>query len=182
MTALRLTPKYVAAQAWIESILAGLFGFAFIGLYPAVFMFSGAAKRLNVEPNLLLCWVGIVASIILPMWGYIYLKRNNYRQTYYDFGDDRLIYFEGFLNIKRKEILYHRILEINFAQSVIQRPFGVGTVLLLTAATEPSTARGQGGIKIRDIDSPETMYERIKSVVHKGASGQNALPRNPGKQ
>jgi uncharacterized membrane protein YdbT with pleckstrin-like domain len=164
---LRITPLYIAKQAWIESIIVGFWSFLLIGVYPAIAILIHAAKNNEIGPSTIMwCAIATVLLTVLPMWGYVFLKRNNYQRTYYEFDEEKLIYYDGFINISRKEIFYQRVVEVNFTQNIIQRPFQVGTVLLSTAATGQGASVANSGIKIKDLADPEATYEKIKAIIY----------------
>ena len=53
--------------------------------------------------------------------------------TYYTLLRDRLIVKRGLLICRQEEIRLYRIVDVSVRQSIFQRLFGVGTVLVMTA-------------------------------------------------
>ena len=104
----------------------------------------------------------------LPIAVYI-TKKKNYEKTEYRFYNTKLEYYEGFLNIEEKTIHYKNITEVYLKKNIIQRRFGLGTIILSTPATGNYSPRGQyrSGIIIPDIKNPDENYKKIKELINK---------------
>ena len=103
-------------------------------------------------------------------------KKFNYQKTEYRFFEDRLEFEEGFFTINKKVIRYKDIKEVTLRRGVLQRANNLGTVYLATMATgagnavNPFSALGfsstsASGISVRDIENPETEFEKIRALV-----------------
>ena len=53
--------------------------------------------------------------------------------TVYSFSPNKFYYKKGIFNITSEEILLYRVLDLSFKQSIWQKIFGVGSVILTTA-------------------------------------------------
>ena len=160
---LRIAPTFVSTQAWIEGIVAGIFGLLLIGVYFPMLVFL-----IQLSPQIdLLLWFLTFLSFALPMAGYVFIKQQNYAKTFFEFNEDRLLFYEGFFNIQKKEVLIKNFIEVNCTKNFLQRMFGVGTIILNTAATGQIQGFSGSGIKIKDIENPDQYYEKIRDIVHK---------------
>ncbi len=110
----------------------------------------------------------ILFVFVVPFVAYV-LKRNTYSQTEYRFFDDHLEYAEGFLNVENKSIQFDKVQESSMTRGVIQKTYGVGTIVLKTAGQSPNS-----GIYLRDIESPEDIYDTVKQILsHKRVGGSD---------
>jgi membrane protein YdbS with pleckstrin-like domain len=102
----------------------------------------------------------------IPILSYI-AKKQSYRKTEYRFFADRLEYFEGYFNVQQKVIDYRNILEVNLQKGVFQKQYGLGTVILSTAASGVATNNrfGSSGIQVRDIERPDDVYLEIRQLI-----------------
>lgn len=120
---------------------------------------------------------GALAFFGIPLIVY-FGKKLNYARTEYRFYDDRLEFEEGFLTINKKVIKYKDVKEVTLRKGPFQRIYGLGTVYLATVATgtafQNNIFYGIGfgnisasGIGVRDIQDPDSTYERTKTLVDK---------------
>jgi len=77
---------------------------------------------------IILTWLVAIAAIILS-----FLVE---RFTSLEIGDDGLLYKKGILSTKTVLVQYTMITDTRFAQSLIERVFGVGTIEIDTAADD----------------------------------------------
>jgi membrane protein YdbS with pleckstrin-like domain len=156
-------------QLFMTVWAGGFFG----GITKSVF---GIARDSNAP----FFFFGILAFIGIPAVAY-FGKKLNYARTEYRFFEDRLEFEEGFFTINKKVIKYSNIKEITLRKGVFQRMYGLGTVYLATLATGSTQnynffyALGFGnvsasGIAVRDIQSPDEAYEKIKTIVDKAGA------------
>lgn len=101
----------------------------------------------------------ILFVFAIPFVAYV-LKKNTYSQTEYRLFDDRLEYAEGFLNVENKSIGFDNIQEISMTRGIIQKKYGLGTIILKTAGQGPNA-----GVYVRDIENPEDIYETLKQIL-----------------
>ena len=102
---------------------------------------------------------GCLVGLGIPMLNYT-AKKRTYAQTEYLFFKDRLEYAEGFWTAEKKTIRYDRISETSMSRGVIQKKYGVGTIVLSTAG-----GKAGSGIKIHDIEDPEAAYEIVQKLI-----------------
>lgn len=158
----KLKPKFIAKKVFLESIVAGLCGFFLLGFYGPVFALSGGEAFANYA---LLLWGLPVISFLLPMPVWFYWKKLTYQNAYYDVQDDKIEYSESFLNAIEKEVFYERIIEVILKKSVVQRYFGLGTIVLQTHATSIQSGASGSGIKLMDLENSESAYKELKEKI-----------------
>ncbi|MBR2821502.1 MAG: PH domain-containing protein [Clostridiales bacterium] len=79
--------------------------------------------------------------------------------TIYSFSMNKFYYKKGIFNITSEEILLYRILDITFKQSIWQKIFSVGSVILTTAdKTTPL-------LVIQNIKTPDRVRKALSNLV-----------------
>ena len=79
--------------------------------------------------------------------------------TIYSFTQNKLYYKKGFFNVSSEEILLYRVLGITFKQSLWQKIFGVGSVILSTAdKTTPV-------LELKNIKTPDRIRKALSTLV-----------------
>ena len=79
--------------------------------------------------------------------------------TIYSFSMNKFYYKKGIFNITSEEILLYRILDITFKQSIWQKIFSVGSVILTTAdKTTPL-------LVIQNIKTPDRVRKALSTLV-----------------
>ena len=63
-------------------------------------------------------------------------------------------------------MIYKNITEVNLRKGIIQKKYGLGTMILSTPATN-SNAKARSGISVRDIENPDEAYRQIKELIGK---------------
>ena len=81
--------------------------------------------------------------------------------TRYSFDENRFYLKKGILNVTSDEILLYRILDLQFKQTLWQKIFGVGTVILTTA--DKSTPI----LEIKSIKTPDRVRKALSNLVEK---------------
>lgn len=138
----------------MNSILGGIgmLGFGF---------FAQHVSRQGIPlPIKLVFGVAFILLVFVIPWVAYVLKKRTYAQTEYRFFDDNLEYAEGFLTVENKSIRYDQIQETRMTRGLIQKKYGIGTILLKTAGQGPNA-----GVYIRDVENAEYLYERVKQIV-----------------
>ena len=107
---------------------------------------------------------GLLALIGVP-FATIFASQRTYAKTEYRFYPDRLEYAEGFWTVQNKTIKYSRITEVSLHRGVIQKKYGLGTLILATPATSMSQNRPSSGIKVADIKNSEDIYEQVQKLI-----------------
>jgi uncharacterized membrane protein YdbT with pleckstrin-like domain len=97
--------------------------------------------------------VFIILSTILCL-----ITIGNYTKTTYEFLPDRLVYYEGFWNRSKKEVIYKEIKEIGYRQGILQGNSN-GNLILSTAATHQ-----YAGITLMDIENINEVYQKFKTI------------------
>lgn len=80
---------------------------------------------------------------------------------YYEIRNDRLYQRRGLLNTTLDELLLYRITDLTLKQSLAQRIFGTGTILLVTRGDS------SGVIKLENIKNPTWVRDLISQEVER---------------
>ena len=79
--------------------------------------------------------------------------------TIYSFSTNKFYYKKGIVNVTSEEILLYRVLDITFKQTLWQKIFGVGSVILTTAdKTTPV-------LEIKNIKTPDRVRKALSNLV-----------------
>lgn len=134
------------------------------GFFGGFGMLGATAIGLNIPPWSTFVFFGTLAFFGIPFLTY-YAKKKTYAKTKYSFYTDRLEYAEGFWAAENKTIKYKNITEANMRKGIIQKKYGLGTIILSTPATGTQQGRARSGIKISDIENVEEVYKKILELI-----------------
>jgi hypothetical protein len=148
-------PVFVPIVVFMRFLPLGLFFGIWLGGFLGIF---GAiwAQKMSIPP----LWGFIVPGIIgfsFGFFGFYFSTKNNYKKTVYEFLDDRLIYYDGFWSRSKKELLYRSIREIGYNESIFQRKYNLGTIVVSTPATDK-----KAGLYLKDIQDVEAVYAKFR--------------------
>ena len=152
VTALSVLPIQLFMTVWGAGFCGGFGTFAVKGL------------GLPLPPWFTFVFFGCVFFFGIPLLVYT-AKKRTYAQTEYRFYRDRLEYAEGFWTAESKTIKYDKVTETAMRRGVIQRKHGLGTIFLATPATGFQQGRTTSGIRIRDVEEPEKVYETVERLI-----------------
>ncbi|MFA6815759.1 MAG: zinc-ribbon domain-containing protein [Lentisphaeria bacterium] len=139
-----------------------IWGAGFFGGFGLV---GAKAIGLNLPSWFTFVFFGCLAFFGIPFLAY-FTKKKTYAKTQYKFFADRLEYFEGFWTLEQKTIKYKNIIEANMKKGVVQKQYGVGTIVLSTNATGGQQGRTMSGIRISDIKNVEEVYNKVLELIH----------------
>ncbi len=134
------------------------------GFFGGFSMIGATAIGLHLPQGSTFIFFGALAFFGVPFFTY-YNKKKTYAKTKYVFYSDRLEYDEGFWTTERKSIKYKNITEANIRRGVVQKMYGLGTIILSTPATGIQRGRARSGIKISDIENAEEVYKKILQLI-----------------
>jgi membrane protein YdbS with pleckstrin-like domain len=134
------------------------------GFFGGFGMFGLKALGLNLPLWFTFVFFGALAFFGIPFIAY-YSKKKTYAKTEYKFYPDRLEYAEGFWTAENKTIKYKNITETNLRKGIIQKKYGLGTIILSTPATGIQQGRARSGIRISDIENTEEIYNKVQSLI-----------------
>ncbi len=148
-------PVFVPIVVFMRFLPLGLFFGIWLGGFLGTF---GAilAQKAGILPF----WGFIVPGFIgfsFGFFGFYFSTKNNYKKTVYEFLDDRLIYYDGFWSRSKKELMYSSIREIGYNESIFQRKYNLGTIVVSTPANEK-----RAGLHLMDIRDVETTYTKFR--------------------
>ena len=134
------------------------------GFFGGFGMFAVKGLGLPLPPWFTFVFFGCLFFFGIPLLVYT-AKKRTYAQTEYRFFRNRLEYAEGFWTAENKTIKYDKITETAMRRGIIQRKYGLGTIFLATPATGFQQGRAMSGIRIRDVEEPEKVYEAVEKLI-----------------
>lgn len=91
--------------------------------------------------------------------------------TRYEFDSDRLVSRIGLLKTITNEVLLYRILDLKLSQTLWQKIFGVGTIILYTAD------QSENQIPLINIKHPEKIRRGLSDLIEKERTEKRLLGR-----
>jgi membrane protein YdbS with pleckstrin-like domain len=134
------------------------------GFFGGFSLFGIEALGLNIPSWLPFVFFASLAFFGIP-WLTYYAKKRTYEKTEYKFFSDRLEFAEGFWTIENKTVKYKNVTEANLRKGVIQKNYGLGTIILSTPATGSQQGRARSGIRIADIENADSIYTKILELI-----------------
>ena len=89
--------------------------------------------------------------------------------TIYSFSNNKFYLKKGIFNVSSEEILLYRVLDLTFKQTLWQKIFGVGSVILTTA--DKSTPV----LEIKNIKTPDRVRKALSTLVEKERDEKRVL-------
>lgn len=127
-----------------------------------------AATIIGIVSSLLVSLIlgGLVYTFINPAAGILtililfalFLTAHyfSYKSQEYKISESEIQFYEGFINIEKRNIAFDRVTDIKMEQSIEQRFFGTGDIKIHTAGTSTHE------VKLEYLDSPEEVYEDLR--------------------
>jgi membrane protein YdbS with pleckstrin-like domain len=143
------------------------------GFFGGFSMFAVQALGIKLPPGSTFVFFGALFFFAIPIITYTAQKKT-YAKTEYRFYQTKLDYYEGFFTTEEKTIDYKNITEVNLVRGIIQRKYGLGTVVLSTPATGFAQGRARSGIRIHDIPNAEQVYQQVKGLIQRATSSRAA--------
>ena len=134
------------------------------GFFGGFGLFGVQALDINIPPWFTFVFFGALAFFGIPILVF-FVKKKTYAKTKYLFFADRLEYAEGFWTLENKTIKYKNITEANMRRGVVQKMYGLGTILLATPATGMQQGTSKSGIRILDIENTKKIYDKILDLI-----------------
>jgi membrane protein YdbS with pleckstrin-like domain len=134
------------------------------GFFGGFSMFGIEALGLGIPAWSPFVFFGALAFFGIPLLTY-YARKRTYEKTEYKVYEDRLEYAEGFWTVENKTVKLKNVTEANLRRGVIQKNYGLGTIILSTPATGYQQGRARSGIRIADIQNPEHVYNKILELI-----------------
>jgi membrane protein YdbS with pleckstrin-like domain len=143
------------------------------GFFGGFSMFAVQALGIDLPPGTTFVFFGAVFFFAVPTLAYTAQKKT-YAKTEYRFYQTKLDYYEGFFTTEEKTIDYKNITEVNLVRGIIQKKYGLGTVVLSTPATGFVRGTARSGIRIQDIPNADRVYRQVKDLVQRASSARVA--------
>lgn len=157
---LELSPKFIFKHQFTSSLIVSCLGiFVTIVLLIIILL---PIRFLDYKVIVIALVLTFLCTLILS---FLFLitsetKKAIYQKTNFKFFNDRVFFSSSFINHYNKEIAYDRITEIHLNRSILQKFFNLGTLVILTSATE-----FESGIKMVDIENPNKCYTELKKLI-----------------
>jgi membrane protein YdbS with pleckstrin-like domain len=143
------------------------------GFFGGFSMFAVKAIGLDVPEWSTFLFFGALFFFAIPLVAYTAQKKS-YAKTEYRFYQTKLDYYEGFFTTEEKTIDYKNVTEVNLVKGIIQKKYGLGTIVLSTPATGFASGRARSGIRVQDIPNADQVYQQIKGLVQRATSARVA--------
>jgi membrane protein YdbS with pleckstrin-like domain len=143
------------------------------GFFGGFSLFAVQALGLDLPTGSTFVFFGAVFFFGLPIVAYTAQKKT-YAKTEYRFYQTKLDYIEGFFTSEEKSIDYKNITEVNLVRGIIQKKYGLGTIILSTPATGFARGRARSGIRVQDIPNAERVYHEVKGLVQRATTARVA--------
>ena len=91
--------------------------------------------------------------------------------TTYALSEDRLFITSGLLKMVADEVRLYRIMDISLTKTLIQRIFGLGTVVVRSAD------QSLGNFSLKNIQNAEEVKEMLSELVEKNRESKRVLNR-----
>ncbi len=157
-------PQLMMLRIALKAVPGGLFFIVWGGM-----MFGGILSTMQGNNELVWsnhiitgCACLVLEALALPIW--YWWEQQNYQKTIYHFYENEVEYYEGFFNRVRKVMSYKRITEIEVDHGILQQQFQLGSLKLITNASEGASSR-PSGIQLVDIQDSDALYQQIKPLV-----------------
>ena len=122
----------------------------------------------NNEESLIIIAFGIFAiTYILVSMIFLYLNKKNFKVTNYKVYADRIELEQGFINHYYTTLNMVDIKEIHLTQNFLQKKFGLGTIIFITAGNaenEKSRKLLNSGLAFIDIENPLAVYTKVRQI------------------
>ena len=138
------------------------------GFFGGFSMFAVGALGLDLASWFTFVFFGARFFVGVPVIAYNAQKKT-YAKTEYTFYQTKLDYFEGFFTTEEKTIDYKNVTEVNLVRGIIQKKYGLGTIVLSTPATGMAGGRARSGIRIQDIPDADRVYQQVKGLINRAS-------------
>ena len=131
---------------------------------------------------LMLCFIGGIYFIVCEMKSSMELTKGRlwydrrriwcgYPCTFtiYSFDNDRFFLDTGFLNKKSEEVRLYRISDLTVTRSLLQRMFGLGTILI------KSSDQSLSDFSIKNIKDSLAVKEQLSQLVEQSRSNKKNI-------
>ena len=159
-----IQPVIVPAQYYIFGPLAS----AFISIFPGMFAFiiSNMIAR-SFDPIIRFGLIFYVLSFVAAMF-LLYLKCFvEPKKTAYRIFQNRLEYYEGFLNRQQRTAMFDQIIDVQLSEGLLQQTKGAGSITLIT---QQLVSSGEGKLSnrkivMRNVPDPQEVYDLIRNLA-----------------
>jgi membrane protein YdbS with pleckstrin-like domain len=132
--------KVLPRMIWSMNIIALIF------YVHSFLIFKYASNKLGaLEIILVTAFIAFIPLFFKKLWR---------DRTIFELGENDVKFYRKFLTLSQKNVKYSNIKEVKLSQNIIQRFYGIATVLVTTHATTQDA-----GIEIYDIKEYQEVYD-----------------------
>ncbi|MHC4443593.1 MAG: PH domain-containing protein [Planctomycetota bacterium] len=162
-------PVVVPAQYLVWGpLIAG-----FLSIFPGMFVFviSNIIRNIIVAHSFSPVFMYGVAAYIISfsiIMYLIYLKMyKEPERTMYTLYEDRLEYYEGFLNRQQRTVVFDQVIDIYLSEGLLQQTKGVGSVVLVTQQLVSSgeAKLSNRRVTLHNVPEPQQVYDLLRTVA-----------------
>jgi membrane protein YdbS with pleckstrin-like domain len=143
------------------------------GFFGGFSMFAVQALGLDLPGWFTFVFFGAVFFFAIPIVAYT-ARKKTYAKTEYRFFQTKMDYHEGFFTTEEKTIDFKNVTEVNLVKGIVQKRYGLGTIVLSTPATGSGTGRSRSGIRVQDIPDADGVYRQLKELIERATSARVA--------
>ncbi len=162
--------KYPLLDKWFYiSMVLRVLGSIFGPLVIVLWIFGGMSDSSTFQTNLLIWIVMCVVSLVYNIIS-LFLWRKNYA---FKFNTDNIYYRTGVISISEKHMPYSSIQDVTINQGMVDRLFGIASVVIENAAQQTFTSKNGkqvsvfNGVSIEGIslDDAKKITDMLKTTV-----------------
>ena len=116
----------------------------------------------NVKPEVRTAWIWAIPTLGLSLLS-SYIARWT---TSYELTNERLKISEGFIARREDDVELYRIKDTKFSQGIIERMFGIGTVVIQGSDMT-------GTVVMTKVANPKYLRETLRNTVNKARNANN---------
>jgi uncharacterized membrane protein YdbT with pleckstrin-like domain len=146
--------KSLGHTFWLFIVIGGFFGSMTIPLILSMIGMGDSLDGVMIG--------GILLFIIIWIFSFLFarMQLNNIEYRLYD---TKIEFVDGFLVKSKKNIPYAKITNTEQGQSIMERIFGLGHILVDTAGT------GGHELNMQYLDNSDDLYEKMNQIIHQGS-------------
>jgi|GEM_PF-2276636 len=141
-------------SAAVQQFLGGII----MSSIPAVIVMVVYLLGVAIEVARLFMVMFLVLLIIAAFTFFAYMK---IRARKYRIYEDKVEWYEGFINIKKIMIPFDRVTDVGFSKNIVDRFFSTGSLRLNTAGLITYAAT------MSYLDNPEKIEDMLKNLIQK---------------
>lgn len=151
----------VKPNAVFATVVITFFSFLFLFFIISFFVTILYNLKLIIDTNLYIYIIISILLFLIFLMISIVITYKIYKRKYFDFYEDKLEYYDGFLTLNKSTVPFERITNIEFSQTLFERIFEFYTINVSTAGTIGNE------IKINWVKEGDRITKILKEVLNK---------------